>query len=403
MVGVFRYTVGGDYDASSSSEIYVRAGVTLASVFPTSGWFWPVDDSIFYITNRDFDAILQTAGGDWLKPTGHGIYFDFSDYGDIVLEFEGSDFGDVIIGNDINNRLHGGAGDDLLIGGWLLDGGNGDDVLIGRSIFQNVLEGGSGNDTTSYEGEKTGVYVNLKTGVADSGAYCNDRLQDIENIKGSRWSDKLIGDDGDNILHDGGLGGHDLLAGGLGDDIYYVYNADDRITERQNGGLDRVAIGTSFALGDGAYVEYFNTTSVHGTTSLDLTGNKYAQVIRGNAGSNVIDGKGGADIIFGMGGSDTFLFSQRSGGTPKIMDFVVGEDRIALDQEFFTELAVGTLGTAIFKDNTLGLRDADDRIIYNAKTGSLFYDADGTGSQAAIKFATLGPGLALTAADFLVI
>src|SRR4051812_13892182 len=109
MVGTFRYTVGGDYDASSSSEIFVSTGGSLSSALPTSGSFTHLDDSIFYIVSSDFHAILQTAGGDWLKPTGHGLYFDFSDYTDIIVEFEGSEFGDVLIGNDINSMLYGGA------------------------------------------------------------------------------------------------------------------------------------------------------------------------------------------------------------------------------------------------------------------------------------------------------
>ena len=47
--------------------------------------------------------------------------------------------------------------------------------------------------------------------------------------------------------------------------------------------------------------------------------------------------------------------------------------------------------------------DADDRIVYNNATGQLFYDADGNGGIAAVQFATLATGLALTASDFQVI
>lgn len=47
--------------------------------------------------------------------------------------------------------------------------------------------------------------------------------------------------------------------------------------------------------------------------------------------------------------------------------------------------------------------DASDRIIYNSDTGALLYDPDGTGAQAAAQFASVSPGLALSAGDFTII
>ena len=42
-------------------------------------------------------------------------------------------------------------------------------------------------------------------------------------------------------------------------------------------------------------------------------------------------------------------------------------------------------------------------VVYGTDTGRLCYDADGSGAGAAVEVAVLGTGLALTAADFLLI
>jgi serralysin len=47
--------------------------------------------------------------------------------------------------------------------------------------------------------------------------------------------------------------------------------------------------------------------------------------------------------------------------------------------------------------------DAGDRLIYNASTGALYYDADGTGARARVQFAQVDTGLALTNNQFVVI
>jgi hypothetical protein len=47
--------------------------------------------------------------------------------------------------------------------------------------------------------------------------------------------------------------------------------------------------------------------------------------------------------------------------------------------------------------------DADDYIIYNSATGALYYDSTGSATGAAVQIATMGVGLNLTNADFVVI
>ncbi|TIM05335.1 MAG: calcium-binding protein, partial [Mesorhizobium sp.] len=47
--------------------------------------------------------------------------------------------------------------------------------------------------------------------------------------------------------------------------------------------------------------------------------------------------------------------------------------------------------------------DANDRIIYNAATGTLTYDTNGNAAGGAVQFANIGAGLALSNADFIVV
>jgi Ca2+-binding RTX toxin-like protein len=317
----------------------------------------------------------------------------------------GSAFNDALTGNS-TGTLDGLDGNDTLSGAATLNGGDGNDTLIGGALVE-TLNGGADNDTVSYAGSAVGVVVNLgllgpQISLGDASG---DTLTGIENLRGSLFADVLTGDAGDNILNDGGVGGSDTLAGGAGNDTYSVYNAGAVIVELGGEGNDRLSAGVNYVLADGVSVEYLNTTSLNATYAVDLTGNDLAQLVRGNAGANVLDGAGGNDVLFGMGGADIFRFSTAlgAGNVDRIGDFSVADDQIQLDSAIFTALGIGPLDASAFKDNFLAPRDADDRIIYNSNTGSLFYDADGHGGAAAVKFASLSTGLALTAADFVVI
>ncbi|MFI0843310.1 beta strand repeat-containing protein [Mesorhizobium sp. IMUNJ 23232] len=326
--------------------------------------------------------------------------------GDTVTGFEnaiGSAFNDSLTGTG-TGTLNGLAGNDILSGGTTLNGGTGNDTLLAGASAE-TLDGGADSDTVSYAGAAAGVTVDLGSGTTGGGA-SGDALFGIENLKGSIFADVLTGTAGDNILNDGGVGGSDTLTGGGGNDSYSVYNAGAVIVEVGGEGVDRVNAGVNYVLASGVSAEYLNTTSLNATYAVNLTGNEFVQLVRGNDGANVLDGAGGDDWLWGMGGADTFSFSTAlgAGNVDRIADFSVTDDQIQLDSAIFTALGVGALDASAFKDSFLGPRDADDRIFYNSNTGSLFYDADGTGNDfTAVKFAMLVPGLALTAADFTVI
>ncbi|TKD18411.1 matrixin family metalloprotease [Rhodobacter capsulatus] len=127
----------------------------------------------------------------------------------------------------------------------------------------------------------------------------------------------------------------------------------------------------------------------------------------GSTGNDFIDGSTGQDTLIGGAGQDTFLFNVAvtAANADRITDFSVVDDTIRIDRSVFGGIAAtGTLVASAFTKNTTGLAtDALDRIIYETDTGSVWYDADGTGGTARVLVATLGTGLALTNADFFVV
>ena len=198
------------------------------------------------------------------------------------------------------------------------------------------------------------------------------------------------------------------MSGGSGNDIYVVDNTGDTVSESSSAGTDTVRSSVSYALG--ANVENLELT---GTSSIGGTGNSLANLITGNSAANTLSGQGGDDTLSGKGGSDTlsggsgrdtFVFDTSLGSSniDKISDFSVVDDVLALSRAVFTKLTGGTLDPSAFYIGT-GAADASDRIIYNSATGALYYDPDGKGGVAQQQFATLSKGLAVTAADFLLI
>ena len=360
-------------------------------------------------------VIVELMGIDGL---GHGYYGTAE--GDTLIEIEnlsGSYYEDVLIGNDGVNTLTGLVGDDFL------EGRGGADTL----------DGGPGSDTAGYTNSLTGVVVSLITNLGASGDAQSDRLVSIENLSGSWQTDVLVGNDGPNTLN--GLGGADSLKGGGGvdildghlgndildggsgadqmsggpqDDIYYVDNASDTVTESGGQGSDTVRASVSYGLGS-SDIEFLTTTDDDGTAGLNLTGNGSGNVVRGNNGNNTINGGHGNDELTGRGGEDWFLFDtelNEDTNIDRITDFNIVSDTVRLDRDIFSSstLSLGSVAGSQFVVGTVAL-DAGDRIIYNNDTGAVLYDSDGLGGVDAIQFATLSPGLGTTITnhDFFVV
>jgi Ca2+-binding RTX toxin-like protein len=242
----------------------------------------------------------------------------------------------------------------------------------------------------------------LQLGFFDPEDFLDSRLievhgdGDAERITGTAIRDHISGAGGNDILAGGGA--PDILRGGGGNDFYTVDHQGEAI-ELAGQGTDTVRSDVAYTLGDN--IERLQLTGAAGVTG---RGNTLANILVGNDGANTLNGGGGRDTLTGGGGGDRFLFTNRldpAANVDRVTDFAAGVDDLRLDDAVFAGLAPGALAADAFRIGTRAI-DASDRIVYNPETGALFFDADGTGGAAQIRFATLAPGIALTAADFLV-
>ena len=75
-------------------------------------------------------------------------------------------------------------------------------------------------------------------------------------------------------------------------------------------------------------------------------------------------------------------------------DFQSGADKIQLSRAVFTALGASatslTQGQFWSAAGAVKGHDADDRVVYNNTSGALYYDADGSGTGAAVQIALIG-------------
>ncbi|CAM3857650.1 M10 family metallopeptidase C-terminal domain-containing protein [Phaeobacter inhibens] len=157
------------------------------------------------------------------------------DIADLEDQTETDDGNDALYGGDGNDTINGGAGDDLL------DGGDGDDLLRGQAGV-DVFRGGAGIDTVDFSQESPfQLLVNLETNVASGGTASGDTFYSIENLIGSDDRiDRFIGTSDNN--HFWGQGGGDVFNGGGGDDTLDGGNDGDMLYGEDG---DDVLIGGS--------------------------------------------------------------------------------------------------------------------------------------------------------------
>ena len=388
----------------------------------------------YYVDNAGDSVVeLADAGTDWvavtfsytLGPNLEKLVFivagDMDGTGnELDNALHGNGYTNVLTGGGGNDALYGENGDDQLWGGVgndFLDGSFGTDILNGESgndtlsggLDADTLQGGDGDDTyVLADGTDT---VNDTAGIDTITSTITRSLASfalIENLTllgtaavngtGNELANTVIGNANANILNGGG--GIDSLQGLGGNDTYVVEQAGDVVIEAASEGTDLVRANITHTLA--ANVENLDLL---GANAINGLGNALGNTINGNSAANSLLGRAGNDVLTGGDGRDGFFFTSAlnaATNVDRIMDFNVPDDTIRLDDAFFTGFgAVGPINADAFHIGAAAA-DAEDRIIYNSANGALTFDTNGNAAGGATQFATLGTGLALTNADFLV-
>ncbi len=272
-------------------------------------------DLVGEVNGQGNDTVISTVSYSLLEGSSVETLRLASTTGRAALNLDGNGFANTLIGNAGNNRLDGKGGADTL------RGLAGDDRYIVDNAKDRVIEAkGQGNDTVfstvSYALAKGQEIESLHLAKPDSKAALN--------LTGNEFDNTLVGNAGRNILN--GSEGADKLYGLQGDDLYLVDNAGDQVFEVKGQGRDGILSTVSYTLAKGQAIEDLVLSSSTGKTSLDLTGNEFANTLIGNEGVNWLDGGAGADVLRGNGGDDLYLVDHA--GDRVLEDVGRGDDTI---------------------------------------------------------------------------
>lgn len=200
-------------------------------------------------------------------------------------------------------------------------GGTGQDSLNLSQGARVRFDGGAGLNTLTFGTATRGVTVDLSL----SDVFQNTRngvvsLTNVSSVYGTRFADRLMGDDQNNFIV--GYGGRDRIAARGGDDYIFLApgissaaDAETRITVDGGDGNDIVSFFATHYQRIGVVVDlnvrraqdtnygsiiFRSVENITGTLRNDtLTGDRNANILLGNEGADVLSGGGGDDILHG--------------------------------------------------------------------------------------------------------
>jgi trimeric autotransporter adhesin len=272
-------------------------------------------------------------------------------------------------GNSGNNSLSGSAGDDFLLGDGgadILSGGDDNDMIDGGS-GADQMSGGKGDDLFDVDNVGDVVVEATDEGIDEvwTGLASYTLTSNVENLIGTLTSGQSLTGNSLNNLISGTASGNDTMIGGLGDDIYYVYNGGDVVIENTAQGVDEVRTQLiSYTLA--ANVE--NLVGTQTSSGQTLTGNGQANSITGSSYNDTLDGGAAADSLAGGLGDDIYYLDNASD--------VVIEQADAGTDKVITALSSYTLATNV--ENLTGTSAAGQSLTGNGLANTV---TGGTGAD----------------------
>ncbi len=301
-----------------------------------------------------------------------------------ISDIEGSTFADTFFGGTNNDNFSGGRGADTFFGG----GGNGFDELY---YWRDESRGGT-----------RGIVVNLGTGKIKDGWGQTDTVSGIESVVGTDFADSYFG----GALDDEFIGG-----GGL--DIYNGKGGSDNVNFSWGPALNGARVNMNLTTGQVLDDGFGNVETLVSIERLDgnelgdnFLGNNAANGMGGDEGDDVMSARGGndrlqgdagADTLTGGTGADEFHYSRREGNDPwgdTITDFVSLTDFLSFETGDFAGM-----DTVVRFRNGSSAGGTGSWFFFQNATDGLFWDADGTGTGAAVRVATLTGLTTISASD----
>ncbi|BCA56518.1 hypothetical protein W02_36580 [Nitrospira sp. KM1] len=254
---------------------------------------------------------------------------------DLGIDVYGTNQGEVVAGTSAPNRIHGGAGNDTLVGGprndvYLFNRGNGADTIIDTAVpgAMNAIQFGEGLNPGDLEFVRGAEILTIDVGsngdavilsnydptgqagssVVESLIFANGMEMSLDELLnfpgGTEGTDTFLGTEASDRYH--GKGSDDLIAGGGGNDLLLGGSGEDDL--KGEAGDDQLFGGAGDDHLDG------------GIGDDELGGGYGNDTLTGGAGNDVLDGGAGADTyVFNFGnGQDVIRDTANIGGDNRL-------------------------------------------------------------------------------------